>query len=87
MVKTKRSATAVDDFPHLVNDQVCFESITPAHGAYSSSGMRIKDSIAVNPSVMAHRQWFIIYDIPARALGEQCSVLEKNIKAWQKARD
>ncbi|WP_224996955.1 hypothetical protein [Cesiribacter sp. SM1] len=49
--------------------------------------MRIKDSIAVNPSVMAHRQWFIIYDIPARALGEQCSVLEKNIKAWQKARD
>lgn len=73
----------VDDFPLLVDDQVNFEAIEPAHGTFPPACLCAEDFVAVNSSVMAHRQRFGVYDIPATVPGKKRSPLEEDVQTRQ----
>lgn len=69
----------VNDFSSVIYDQMNFEAKEPARRAFSSSSLSFKDLITMNSSVMAYRQRFGIYEIPATMLRKQYSPLQKNI--------
>jgi hypothetical protein len=75
----------VDQLPLLVNDQMSFKAIEPAHRAFASAGLLLKDLMMMNSSVITHRQRLGIDKVAATTLRQQGLVLEKHIQPWQQA--